>query len=432
MQVPSHSFSNIFSTFAVRKILFLMESIKDLYRIGRGPSSSHTIGPMRAAERFTSEYGSAPAYRVTLYGSLAATGKGHGTDMVLLKVFGERKLEIVWEPETFHPVHPNSIKFEALDADNRVLYEKMAFSTGGGAILYDSETTETQDIYRHTSMDKILEYCNRKGITLWQYVESVEGSEIWQFLQDIWNVMEESIARGLRVEGVIPGGLNLQRKANSYMRKAQQFRSTFRRRGTLYAYALAVSEENACGGIIATAPTCGSCGVLPAVLKYSKQFNGHQDGDIIKALATAGLVGNIVKKNASISGAEVGCQGEIGTACAMASAALTQLYGDTNYQIEYSAEMGLEHHLGLTCDPIAGLVQIPCIERNAFAAARALSHNTYAMLSDGRHMISFDRVVQTMKQTGRDIPGLYKETAIGGLAFYGADLFEEEEKDIDI
>jgi L-serine dehydratase len=380
---------------------------------------------MNAALRFVSENGNAASYKVTLFGSLAATGKGHRTDEVLKKVFGERKMEIDWQPENFHPRHPNAMKFEAIDSPGNIIVSVMAFSTGGGAIEYDSEVNESTAFYPHDKLTDILEYCNRKGITLWQYVEEVEGSDIWKFLYTIWNTMEEAIDRGLSVEGVIPGGLNLQRKANSYYRKAQQFRSTFRRRATLYAYALAVSEENACGEIIATAPTCGSCGVLPAVLKYSKQFNSFKDDDIVKALATAGLIGNLVKTNASISGAEVGCQGEIGTACAMASAAMTQLSGGTNYQVEYSAEMGLEHHLGLTCDPIAGLVQIPCIERNVFAASRALSHNTFAMLSDGRHMISFDKVVQTMKQTGRDLPSLYKETSTGGLAFFGADLHED-------
>lgn len=404
-----------------------METIKNLYRIGRGPSSSHTIGPMNAAQRFISENGQAASYRVTLFGSLAATGKGHRTDEVLNKVFGERSLKIEWQPEYFHPRHPNAMKLEAFDDTNRTISSIMAFSTGGGAIVYNDEMAETSAVYPHDKLSDILEYCNRKGITLWQYVEEVESMDIWKYLYTIWNTMELAIERGLSVEGVIPGGLNLQRKANSYYRKSQQFRSTFRRRSTLYAYALAVSEENACGEIIATSPTCGSCGVLPAVLKYSKQFNGFKDDDIVKALATAGLIGNLVKKNASISGAEVGCQGEIGTACAMASAAMTQLSGGTNYQVEYSAEMGLEHHLGLTCDPIAGLVQIPCIERNVFAAARALSHNTFAMLSDGRHMISFDKVVQTMKQTGRDLPSLYRETSTGGLALLGPD-FQDDNK----
>jgi L-serine dehydratase len=302
----------------------------------------------------------------------------------------------------------------------------MAYSIGRGAIVDDSGQNETGDIYPHETMNDILAHCHRKGLTLWQYVVEVEGDGILDYLGGIWAAMEAAIKRGLAEEGVIPGGLNLQRKANSYMRKARQFRDIFRTRATLYAFALAVSEENACGGIIVTAPTCGSCGVLPAVLKYSKQFNHHRNSDIIKALATAGLIGTLVKRNASISGAEVGCQGEIGTACAMASGALTQLYGGTNHQIEYSAEMGLEHHLGLTCDPIAGLVQIPCIERNVFAASRALAHNTFAMLSDGRHMISFDKVVQTMNQTGRDLPSLYKETAAGGLAFFSSDLHIDE------
>lgn len=403
-----------------------METIRNLYRIGRGPSSSHTLGPASAAQRFIDENGNAVSYKVILYGSLAATGKGHGTDTVLMNAFGERKLAIEWYPEIFQERHSNAMKFEALDINGTVISEWRAYSIGGGAITDDSGATETRSIYPHDSLDKILDYCGHKGITLWQYVEETEGKDIWPFLEKIWNTMEASIKNGLTEEGVLPGGLNLQRKANSYMRKAQQYRDEFRRRATLYAFALAVSEENASGGVIATAPTCGSCGVMPAVLKYLKEFNGYKNKDIIKALATAGLIGNIVKKNASISGAEVGCQGEIGTACAMASAASTQLYGGTNYQIEYSAEMGLEHHLGLTCDPIAGLVQIPCIERNVFAASRALSHNTFAMLSDGRHMVSFDRVVKTMKQTGKDLPSLYKETAEGGLAFFGADLHVDE------
>ncbi len=399
-----------------------METIRNLYRIGRGPSASHTIGPVNAAQRFLAATGKAASYKVILYGSLAATGKGHRTDAALEKTFGKRKLQIEWYPEIIHPRHTNAMKFEAYDAGGRILSEWMAYSVGGGAIVDDSGQHETGDIYPHENMTEILGYCNRKGITLWQYVVEVEGKEILDYLGEIWTVMEAAIKRGLAAEGVIPGGLNLQRKANSYMRKSQQFRDIFRTRATLYAFALAVSEENACGGIIVTAPTCGSCGVLPAVLKYSKQFNSHKNSDIIKALATAGLIGTLVKRNASISGAAVGCQGEIGTACAMASGALTQLHGGTNFQIEYSAEMGIEHHLGLTCDPIAGLVQIPCIERNVFAASRALAHNTYAMLSDGRHMVSFDKVVQTMKQTGKDLPSLYKETGEGGLALFSADL----------
>jgi L-serine dehydratase len=402
-----------------------MESIRNLYRIGHGPSSSHTLGPANAARHFAERNKQAASFEVTLYGSLAATGKGHRTDVALEKAFGPKQVQITWKPDVVLEKHPNAMAFRALAADGGVMEEKLMYSTGGGAVVEDPSTTETVEIYPHNSMDEILDFCSKNGIPLWQYVESVEGAEIWPFLESIWQTMEAAIKRGLTTEGVLPGGLNLQRKANSYMRKAGQYRDSFRKRATLYAYALAVSEENACGEIIVTAPTCGACAVLPAVLKYLKFFNGYKVPDITRALATAGLIGNLVKKNASISGAEVGCQGEVGVACAMASAAATQLYGGTNYQIEYSAEMGLEHHLGLTCDPIAGLVQIPCIERNAFASARALSHNTFAMLSDGRHMVSFDRVVQTMKQTGKDLPSLYRETAGGGLALFGKDLFDD-------
>lgn len=402
-----------------------METIRNLYRIGHGPSSSHTLGPANAARQFLTANAEAASFCVTLYGSLAATGKGHRTDIALESAFGKRRLEIKWQPEVFMERHPNAMLFEAFSKEGEVIGSWRAYSVGGGAVTDDTAAAESVSIYPHSNMNDILDYCSRRGITLWQYVEEVEGKDIWPFLEEIWAAMEAAIKRGLHSEGVIPGGLNLQRKANSYMRKAAQYRESFRKRATLYAFALAVSEENACNGIIVTAPTCGSCGVVPAVLKYMKTFMGYKNSDIIKALATAGLFGNIVKKNASISGAEVGCQGEIGVACAMASAAATQLYGGTNFQIEYSAEMGLEHHLGLTCDPIAGLVQIPCIERNVFAASRALSHNTFAMLSDGRHMISFDKVVQTMKQTGKDLPSLYKETSGGGLAFFGRDLIDD-------
>jgi L-serine dehydratase len=401
-----------------------METLQNLYRIGHGPSSSHTLGPAAAAKRFLAENTRAHRFRVTLYGSLAATGMGHGTDAVIRKAFGKKECEILWEPGVFHERHPNSMRFESLSAAGNTLRSWMAYSVGGGAVVDDSGQEESAAIYPLHALSEILDYCGRKGLTLWQYVEEVEGAKIWPFLAGIWAAMDAAIKRGLAAEGVLPGGLNLQRKASSYIRKASQYRDSFKKNAALYAYALAVSEENAAGGIIVTAPTCGSSGVLPAVLKYMRRFGGSGDEDMLRALATAGLIGNLVKRNASISGAEVGCQGEVGTACAMASAAATQLYGGTNYQIEYAAEMGLEHHLGLTCDPVAGLVQIPCIERNALAAARALSHSTFALLSDGRHLISFDRAVMAMKQTGRDLPGLYKETAEGGLALFGKDLVE--------
>lgn len=403
-----------------------METIRNLYRIGHGPSASHTIGPTNAAQRFIENNPNAASYKVMLYGSLASTGRGHRTDAALIKTFDKRRLTIEWHPEIIQPRHTNAMNFEAYDHNDKLTAEWMAYSVGGGAIVDDSGLSETNHIYPHENMADILDHCNRRGITLWQYVVEVEGDDILNYLSHIWKVMKDAIKRGLEAEGVIPGGLNLQRKANSYMRKAQQYRGIFRARSSLYAYALAVSEENASGGIIVAAPTCGSCGVVPAVMMYAKTAYGHKDKDVVKALATAGLIGTLIKRNASISGAEVGCQGEIGTACAMASGALTQLFGGSNNQIEYSAEMGIEHHLGLTCDPIGGLVQIPCIERNALAAARALSHNNFSMLSDGRHMVSFDKVVKTMKQTGKDLPSLYKETAAGGLALFGAHLHIDE------
>ncbi|MDP4185549.1 MAG: L-serine ammonia-lyase, iron-sulfur-dependent, subunit alpha, partial [Bacteroidota bacterium] len=287
---------------------------------------------------------------------------------------------------------------------------------GGGAIVDDNSVSETKQVYELSTMSDILDWCQKNGKQLWEYVEVCEGPEIWDFLSEVWSVMQDAIKRGMNTEGTLPGGLRLPRKACSYKAKAKTYSGPMKKRGLLFAYALAVSEENAAGGIIVTAPTCGACGVVPAVMKYHQNTYEVTVGSILKALATAGLIGNLVKHNASISGAEVGCQGEVGTACAMASGAATQVMGGSIYQIEYSAEMGLEHHLGLTCDPVLGLVQIPCIERNAFAAARSLNHNTYALLSDGRHRISFDQVVEAMKKTGHDLSTNYKETSEGGLA----------------
>jgi len=399
-----------------------MHSLKDFYTVGYGPSSSHTMGPRKSAEIFIKKVPEAFHYRVTLYGSLAATGKGHLTDMVLKDVFKDKNFELLWEPKIFLPRHPNALKFEAHDADGRLINEWTAYSIGGGKIIDDSYNAEKGVIYPLTTMDDILNWCSENGKQLWEYVEEYERSEIWDFLEVIWQVMVSSVENGLEKEGSLPGVLKLPRKANSYQAKARNLNNDLKDRALLFAFTLAVSEENASGGRIVTAPTCGACGVLPGVLyflRYKHQFSNTQ---ILKALATAGLIGNLVKRNASISGAEVGCQGEVGTACSMTSGAVTQLFGGSIYQIEYAAEMGMEHHLGLTCDPVAGLVQIPCIERNAFAASRALSHNSYALLSDGRHYVSFDRVVQTMKQTGRDLSHIYKETSEGGLAFFYTDL----------
>jgi len=395
-----------------------MESIRNIYRIGYGPSSSHTMGPRSAAETFLGRFGDASKYQVTLYGSLAATGKGHLTDKAINEVFAGRNLQIVWKPEIVLPRHPNGLKFEALNDKSELLGEWTAYSIGGGAVVDDNTVTESVEVYPFSNLNDIIKWCNKHGRSYWEFVQEYEEKDIMDYLNEVWKVMKESIHRGLENEGVMPGILNLPRKASSYHVRASSLTGTLRKRALLFSYALAVSEENASGGKIVTAPTCGSCGALPAVLYYQNTEHNFSESKIIKALATAGLIGNVVKKNASISGAECGCQAEIGVACAMASAATTQLFGGTIFQIEYSAEMGLEHHLGLTCDPVAGLVQIPCIERNAFAAGRALNHHVFAILSDGRHRISFDKVVETMKRTGKDLPSLYRETSTGGLALF--------------
>ncbi|MCK9206411.1 MAG: L-serine ammonia-lyase, iron-sulfur-dependent, subunit alpha [Salinivirgaceae bacterium] len=398
-----------------------MESIRELYRIGKGPSSSHTMGPKKAAERFLLMQPGASFYRITLYGSLAATGKGHLTGVAIEEALAHKKIELVWEPTIFLPKHPNALKFECFNSQNKLIQAWTAYSIGGGAIIDDVTEKESQSIYPLTNMKEILDWCEKNGKQLWEYVEMHEGKEIWEFLGQIWNQMTLSIKNGLTREGTLPGELNLPRKAPSYFARSGNFALPQKRRSQLFAYALAVSEENAGGGTIVTAPTCGASGALPAALYHQQKLYKIPDQTIHKALATAGLIGNLVKFNASISGAEAGCQAEIGTACAMASGAVTQLLGGSPFQIEYAAEMGIEHHLGLTCDPLYGLVQVPCIERNAFAAARALNHASFAILSDGRHVISFDQVVKTLKQTGADLPNLYKETSLGGLAVFGTD-----------
>jgi len=401
-----------------------MESIRNIYRIGYGPSSSHTMGPRTAAETFLSRYSEAASFQATLFGSLAATGKGHLTDKAINEVFSGRQLKIIWKPEIFLPRHPNGMTFEAFDENANKIGEWTAYSIGGGAVVDDNTKTESAEVYPFTTLNEIMKWCNKHGRSYWEFVQEFEDESIMDYMNEVWKVMKEAISRGLENEGVLPGSLNLPRKASSYNVRAASFTGTLRKRALLFSYALAVSEENAAGGKIVTAPTCGSCGVLPAVLYYQNTEHNHSETKILRALATAGLIGNVVKKNASISGAEVGCQGEVGVACAMASAATTQLFGGTIFQIEYSAEMGLEHHLGLTCDPVCGLVQIPCIERNAFAAGRALNHHVFAILSDGRHRISFDKVVETMKRTGKDLPSLYRETSMGGLAIFDGQVDE--------
>ena len=397
-----------------------MHSLRELYKIGKGPSSSHTMGPNKAARLFAERHnGDSARFEVTLFGSLAATGKGHMTDNAMLEVLEPlAPTTIVWEPSRFLEYHSNAMLFKAFGADGTLLEEWTVYSIGGGALSEGpgKEMSLSGEVYDMNTLTEIVQWCDSHGRNLWEYVDQCEGPGIWDYLMEVWEAMKASVDRGLETEGRLPGPLNLSRKASVYHVKALGYQPNLRSRGLVFAYALAASEENAAGGTIVTAPTCGSCGVMPGVLYHLAQGHSFSDTKVIHTLATAGLVGNVVKQNASISGAEVGCQGEVGVACAMASAAACQLFGGSPYQVEYAAEMGLEHHLGMTCDPICGLVQIPCIERNAFAATRALDANIYSTFSDGRHRVSFDHVVEVMKQTGKDLPSLYKETSAGGLA----------------
>lgn len=376
------------------------------------------MGPRYAATIFSQRNPHVTSYEVTLYGSLAATGRGHLTDVAIEEVLSPiAPVTILWEPQVFLPFHPNGMRFRALDAAGAVTDEWVVYSVGGGQLAEEGAAAdESQEVYSMNTLTDILEWCQRTGRTYWEYVEECEGSEIWDYLAEVWRTMRAAVERGIDREGVLPGPLNLPRRAATYHVRASGYKSNLQSRGLVFAYALAVSEENASGGVIVTAPTCGSCGVMPAVLYHLQKSRDFSDARIYRALATAGLIGNIVKHNASIAGAEVGCQGEVGVACAMAAAAANQLFGGSPAQIEYAAEMGLEHHLGMTCDPVCGLVQIPCIERNAYAAARALDANLYSAFTDGAHRVSFDRVVEVMKQTGHDLPSIYKETGEGGLA----------------
>ncbi len=396
-----------------------MESLRELFRVGYGPSSSHTMGPRKASERYVEEHPEVKKAVVGLYGSLAATGKGHLTDMAIREVFVNAGVDIAieWYPDTFKPFHPNALTIIGIEPK---IPEETFYSVGGGKVVKEGESDSVNDeVYPSIQlgdMEKILAYAEYNGLQLWEIAVLFEGKGILDFVHEVWEVMKAAIKRGIQNEGVLPGGLKLQRKACQSYSKAIDNAGPLGNDSIALSYALAVSEENASGGKIVTAPTCGSCGVLPAVLLYLQEQYKIPDIRIERALLTAGLVGNVVKSNGSISGAEVGCQGEVGVACAMAGAAAAQLLGGTIYQVEYAAEMGLEHHLGLTCDPMMGLVQIPCIERNALAAMRALAHASYALMSDGRHKISFDDVVEVMMETGEALPSMYKETSAGGLA----------------
>lgn len=386
-----------------------MKSLRYLYRIGRGPSSSHTIAPERAAKLFLSEHPNASSYTVTLYGSLAMTGKGHGTDRVILSVIPNAKL--IFDTKT-PTEHPNTMDFSADGVTERIL------STGGGAIrVLGRADEEDKEVYPLNTFAQIKAYCAEREMRLSDYVLSIEGESLFDYLAGVWEQMKIAIHEGLKGTGILPGGLNVERKAGFLYRQHHIDESPETRENRIVcAYAFAVSEQNAAAGTIVTAPTCGASGVLPAVLKYMQERHGFRDEDIVKALAAGGLIGNLIKQNASISGAECGCQAEIGSACSMAAAALAELYGMEIDQIEYAAEVAMEHHLGLTCDPVNGLVQIPCIERNAVAAMRAINAFSLANFLTYTRKISFDTIVNTMYETGRDLRQSYKETSEGGLA----------------
>ncbi len=395
-----------------------MKSIRDVYKIGKGPSSSHTIGPGRAAEIFHDRYPDAKSYRVVLYASLSKTGKGHGTDRVLYEVLGRSHTNIVFSLAEENLPHPNTMDFYAYDAEERELGHMRVLSIGGGDIVIEGEERkEEEETYPENSFAEIAQFCHWRYISLAEYVELNEGPEIWDFLGEIWRAMKQSISRGLHTDGILPGGLNLDRKAK---RMFQQVRPDeipqVQELRIVCSYAYAVAEENADNGVIVTAPTCGSAGVLPAVLLYMQERHDLSDEKILEALAVAGLFGALVKRNASVSGAECGCQAEIGTACSMAAAALCTLMDLSIAETEYAAEIAMEHQLGLTCDPICGLVQIPCIERNAVAAKRAMDAFNLAQFLCGTRNISFDMVVRTMKETGQHIHDSFRETSEGGLA----------------
>lgn len=399
-----------------------MQSLRELYKTGKGPSSSHTIGPEKAATFIKSRYPQAERFRVTLYGSLALTGSGHGTDRVLIQTFAPIPCEVIFDKQTDCAVHPNTLDVEVF-VDGKSVCKKRVYSVGGGSIVVEGENLLNKyaddGIYPLNSYAEISDYCKNKNIRIWQYVRECEGEDIFDYLAEIWEQMKESIHDGLTTAGVLPGGIGTFRRAQYlYNQKHIDESAQTKENRLVCSYAFAVSEQNAAGGKIVTAPTCGSCGVVPSVLKYMQETRGFSDEAIVRALATGGVIGNLIKKNASISGAECGCQAEIGSACSMASAALAELFEMGLGQIEYAAEVAMEHHLGLTCDPIEGLVQIPCIERNAVAAMRAINALSLANFLADTRKISFDLVVETMNNTGRDLLSCYRETASGGLAKY--------------
>ncbi len=394
-----------------------MESLNQLYRIGCGPSSSHTMGPEKACILFKEKNPNADRFKAVLYGSLAKTGKGHCTDKVIENTLAPTPCEVEFDCLKSDIEHPNTMDLSAFKDGEQIDFIRV-FSVGGGRIeLEGSKSANEPIVYKLSTFKDIKAYCKEKKYRLWQYVDEVEGEYIWDYLRVVWKTMKDAIERGIEDEGVLPGGLEVQKKAK-YLYNMEHIGESAETRENreVCSYAFAVSEQNASGNRIVTAPTCGASGVVPAVLYYMQLKHGYTDRQILEALATAGLIGNLIKTNASISGAECGCQAEVGTACAMAAAALGELFGLKSDKIEYAAEIAIEHHLGLTCDPICGLVQIPCIERNAVAAMRAINAVNLASFLSETRKISLDSVVETMKKTGLDIRSAYRETSEGGLA----------------
>ena len=394
-----------------------MKSLTELYKIGRGPSSSHTMGPERACKDFVKRHSDVDNIRVLLYGSLAKTGKGHGTDRVIEKTLAPIPCEVIFDFDKTDIPHPNTMELVGFKSGEEIVRVRV-MSVGGGSILYENEeVSETPNVYEMSSFTEIADYCKKKYIRLWEYALEREAPDFFEYMEKVWEQMKETIYHGLDAEGILPGGLEVKRKAKSLYHSQHIDESPETREHRMVcSFAFAVGEQNASGETVVTAPTCGAAGVLPAVLYYQQRKHRYSDEQIVQALITAGLVGNLIKTNASISGAECGCQAEIGSACSMASAAMGELFGLDIDKIEYAAEIAMEHHLGLTCDPICGLVQIPCIERNAVSAMRSINAVSLASFLWDSRKISLDAVIKTMKETGRDLSSRYKETSEAGLA----------------
>lgn len=398
-----------------------MDTLRELYKIGCGPSSSHTIGPQRSVERVKKKFPEASSFIVELWGSLAATGKGHFTDWIITETFKPIEVEIKWMPDFVHELHTNGMKFIALNKKKQNIGEYIIFSVGGGTIKDLDELSDKspkKEVYPLNTMKEIIKWCKDNNKELWQYVDEFEDSSIWDHLREIYKAMDDAVTRGLNREGVLPGPLKYPRKAKEMYEKALTKRASLVLTNKIFAYSLAVSEENASIGQVVTAPTCGASGVIPGLLRGMREEYELKEDEILKGLAIAGIIGNLIKHNATISGAEGGCQAEVGSACSMGAAMATYFMGGTIEQIEYAAESAMEHHLGMTCDPVGGFVIIPCIERNAICSTRALNTAVYCLSTDGSHSISFDEVVKTMKETGKDMCSAYKETSNGGLAKY--------------